>query len=98
MLHGNRVVLCHGRIGGRLVTSSYSHLDRVRDDLHPGTHVVGGELIGWAGNSGTSRAYGASTRSHLHFEVQIDGRPLGHGLSPTEAGALYEALFTEETP
>jgi len=92
VLHGKRVVLSHGLVGGRLLTTSYSHLGEIRSDLSPGLRIEKGEVIAKVGNSGTSHA-GDDGWGELHFEIEVDGLPLGLGLSPREAGALYRAAF-----
>jgi len=97
VLHGKRVVLCHGVVDGRLLTTSYSHLEGIREDFAPGMRVEAGEVIAAAGNTGTSHAYGGDGWAELHFEIRLDGEPLGLGLSPREAGALYRAAFAEVT-
>ena len=96
VLHGRRVVLCHGIRGGKLLTTSYSHLECVRPDLRPGDRVEQGEVIGAAGASGTSHAYHRDGWGEVHFEVRLNGEPLGDGLAPAGAGALYRSLLGEE--
>jgi murein DD-endopeptidase MepM/ murein hydrolase activator NlpD len=95
VLYGRRVVLCHGLRGGKLVTTSYAHLQQVRSDLRPGDRVKRGEPIGTAGGSGTSHAYQGGKWTELHFEIRLNGEPLGLGLAPSAAGALYRSLLTE---
>lgn len=89
VLHGRRLVLCHGTRDGSLVTTSYSHLERIDSSLKPGTVVATGQTIGWAGSSGTSHAYTRDGWGELHFEVARDGEPVGVGLPAPEAAALY---------
>ena len=96
VLHGRRIVLCHGIRGGKLLTTSYSHLERVCSDLQPGDRVEQGAVIGAAGASGTSHAYRRDGWGELHFEVRLNGEPLGHGLAPADAGALYRSLLGQE--
>lgn len=93
-LYGRRVVVCHGLCGGKLLTTSYAHLDHVRQDLSPGDRVKQGEEIGVAGASGTSHDYHPGSWAELHFEIRLNGEPLGIGLKPTEAGALYRSLLS----
>jgi len=95
-LHGRRIVLCHGIGGGKLLTTSYSHLERVRPGLRPGDRVEQGDVIGAAGASGTSHAYHRDGWGELHFEVRLNGEPLGDGLAPADAGALYRSLLGKE--
>ena len=96
MLHGKRLVLSHGTICGVLLTSSYSHAVEVHPDLFPGQAVEQGDIIGWTGSTGTSHLYASDDWSELHFELRLNGYPLGAGLSPIEAGRLYAAAFSEE--
>jgi len=93
VLHGTRIVLCHGVVDGHLLTTSYSHLERIREVLAAGTRVEAGEVIASAGNTGTSHAYANDGWAELHFEIRLDGVPIGQGLSPREAGAMYRAAF-----
>ena len=44
--------------------------------IHPGEEVVRGELIGFVGSTGRS------TGAHLHFELQIGGKPVDPITSP----------------
>jgi len=95
VLHGRRVVLCHLTARSELVTTSYSHLQRIDPTLKPGTEVLRDQVIGWVGSSGTSHAYGDSRWGELHFELRINGEPLGVGVSPGEAAALYRRYLGE---
>ncbi len=96
ILHGRRLVLYHGMFDGNLLTTSYSHAAEIRTDLVPGAWVEPGEIIAWTGASGTSHAYKADHWSELHFELRINGLPVGLGLSSNEAGALYRSALTDE--
>lgn len=96
VLHGRRIVLCHGIRGGKLLTTSYSHLERIRPDLKPGDCVDQGEVIAAAGASGTSHAYRRDGWAEVHFEVRLNGEPLGNGLAPAPAGALYRSLLGKD--
>jgi murein DD-endopeptidase MepM/ murein hydrolase activator NlpD len=71
------------------VTTSYSHLQRIDPALEPGVEVHRDQVIGWAGNSGTSHAYGQDGWGELHFELRINGEPVGIGMPAGEAAALY---------
>jgi len=54
----------------------YGHLMAFAPGIHPGEQVVRGELIGFVGSTGRS------TGAHLHFELQIDGKPVDPIASP----------------
>ena len=54
----------------------YGHLMAFAPGIHPGEEVVRGELIGFVGSTGRS------TGAHLHFELQIDGKPVDPITSP----------------
>lgn len=95
-LHGRRITINLGVRDGHLLTASYSHLDSIRADLKPGMQVHEGDEIGTSGASGTSHAYRRDGWGEVHFELRIDGRPLGLGLPPSEAGELYREAFGEE--
>ena len=95
VLHGKRVVVCTVLAKGALLTTSYSHLGRIRRELVPGSGVARGEVIAWTGKSGTSHEGQGGTWSELHFEARVDGVPLGVDLPPTEAGDLYRAVLGE---
>ena len=64
--YGNWIRIEHG---GKLATV-YGHLSAFAPGIEPGEAVVRGELIGFVGSTGRS------TGAHLHFELQIDGRPV----------------------
>lgn len=62
---GNKIVLSHGMINGRLVTTSYHHLQGFA--LPVGAQVSAGTTVGYVGTTGSS------TGCHLHFETHEDG-------------------------
>ena len=98
VLHGKRVVLCHGTLGGELTTTGYSHLEKVEASLRPGSEVDAGQVLGWAGNSGTGHAYERGTWAELHFELRRNGVPVGMGLPPQKIVALYRDYLRREAP
>lgn len=62
---GNKLILSHGIHNGKLMTSSYHHLEGFA--LPVGAQVAAGETVGYVGTTGSS------TGCHLHFEIQEDG-------------------------
>ncbi|WP_019137733.1 M23 family metallopeptidase [Cellulomonas massiliensis] len=63
--YGNQVMVDHGLYRGNGLQSSYNHLTRWV--VQAGQHVKVGQLLGYAGNTGTSGG------CHLHFEVYVNG-------------------------
>ena len=89
-LRGRQVWIDHG---DGLVTR-YVHLSGIPHDVVTGTKVLRGQVIGYAGNSGTSEeAEGGQRGTHLHFEVVLDGHYLGEGLSLLETRWLLQRLL-----
>jgi murein DD-endopeptidase MepM/ murein hydrolase activator NlpD len=66
--YGNYTCIYHGRYQGKGFATCYAHQSEIL--VHVGQEVYQGELIGRVGSSG------ASTGSHLHFEVRLDGTPV----------------------
>lgn len=64
--YGNWIRLEHG---GKLA-SVYGHLSAFATGLQPGMMVSRGDVIGYVGSTGRS------TGVHLHFELQVDGKPV----------------------
>ena len=64
--YGNRLMIDHGYIGGRYVTTGYNHA--IRYTVSVGERVRKGEVIGYVGSTGYS------TGCHLHLMVWLDGR------------------------
>jgi hypothetical protein len=92
-LLGRQIRIDHG--AG--VESWYGHLSAVEIDIAQGDWIEQGEVVGSVGVSGTSAgAYGTQDGVHLHFEVWINGRYLGQGLSLYETMRLWHALFSNE--
>ena len=65
--YGNRLILDHGMVDGRYVTTGYNHA--LRYTVSVGQRVSKGQVIGYVGTTGLS------TGCHLHFEVRRDGVP-----------------------
>jgi murein DD-endopeptidase MepM/ murein hydrolase activator NlpD len=64
--YGNRLMIDHGYVDGRYVTTGYNHA--ISYTVHVGEHVHAGEIIGYVGTTGFS------TGCHLHLMVWLDGR------------------------
>lgn len=83
--HGNGVVTC------------YNHLDKIFDQVKPGTRIRRGEAIGLAGNSGLQgESLENNSGVHLHFEVWVDGEFLGNGLPLPQVKWLFHRLFAAQ--
>jgi murein DD-endopeptidase MepM/ murein hydrolase activator NlpD len=63
--YGNRLLVDHGVVDGRFVTTAYNHATRYT--VGAGDHVSKGEVIGYVGSTGYS------TGCHLHLMVYLDG-------------------------
>jgi murein DD-endopeptidase MepM/ murein hydrolase activator NlpD len=61
--YGNALLLAHG---GN-VSTLYGHMSRFARNLHVGTHVQQGEVIGYVGMTGLA------TGPHLHYEFLMNG-------------------------
>ncbi len=79
--------------GNGLITK-YAHLLAANGDLRVGNTVKQGETIGYIGVSGTGENLpGRARYPHLHFEIWLDGKYLGYGLTPAETISLFEDIF-----
>src|SRR5215211_7608523 len=65
--YGNMVTLRHA--GG--ITTRYAHLASIDRKIRPGAVVAIGQRLGVEGSTGE-----ATTGLHLHFQVEIDGKPV----------------------
>jgi murein DD-endopeptidase MepM/ murein hydrolase activator NlpD len=63
--YGNRLMIDHGYIGGRYLTTGYNHASRYV--VRVGQRVQKGQIIGYVGTTGFS------TGCHLHLMVWING-------------------------
>jgi len=61
--YGNALVIAHG---GE-VSTLYGHMSRFARNMHVGTHVQQGDVIGYVGMTGLA------TGPHLHYEFLING-------------------------
>jgi murein DD-endopeptidase MepM/ murein hydrolase activator NlpD len=63
--YGNRLMIDHGTVDGRFVTTGFNHASRYTVSV--GERVSKGEIIGYVGSTGYS------TGCHLHLMVWLDG-------------------------
>ena len=63
--YGNRLMIDHGNVDGRYVTTGYNHA--IRYTVSVGQHVSKGQVIGYVGTTGFS------TGCHLHLMIWLDG-------------------------
>ena len=66
--YGTLVVVSHGTVGGRDLSTAYAHLSVMT--VREGQTVARGDRIGSIGDEGNSAG------PHLHFEVRRDGEPV----------------------
>ncbi len=79
---------------GNGLMTRYAHLDSVKVGLAEGTYVSRGDVIGGVGVSGTGQNLPRRVKHpHLHFEIWLDGKYLGSGLTPAETIGLFEDIF-----
>ncbi|CAI9410924.1 M23 family metallopeptidase [Aestuariimicrobium sp. T2.26MG-19.2B] len=64
--YGNRLMIDHGLVNGRYVTTGYNHA--IRYTVGVGQHVSQGQIIGYVGSTGYS------TGCHLHLMVWVNGQ------------------------
>jgi len=90
LLRGCQVWIDHG---GGMVTR-YAHLSRINPALKKGQTISRGETLGYVGVSGTGQNLpGRAKYPHLHFEIWLDGKYLGWGLTPSETMGVFEDIF-----
>lgn len=65
--YGKVVILDHGTVNGRPITTLYAHMSSIR--ARQGQFVNKGEVVGYEGTTGYS------TGPHCHFEVRVNGKP-----------------------
>jgi len=77
-LRGRQVWIDHGHG----IITRYVHLSGIGAEIIEGKVVRAGDIVGFVGNSGTEAAVnGTRSGAHLHFELRIDGRYFGEGMS-----------------
>jgi len=79
---------------GNGLSSHYVHLARIAEGIDVGNRVRRGQVIGFAGNSGTEDgAAGNRSGVHLHLEIYLNGHYLGKWLTLWETRQLLQRLF-----
>lgn len=93
LLRGRQVWVLHG--DG--ILARYVHLSSVAAGLQPGTRVEAGQILGTAGNSGTSDEVAGRRNAgvHLHLDVLIAGENPWLRLSPAQQRAVWSAVMTD---
>ena len=72
----------------------YVHLSGIAAEITEGKKVRAGDLIGYVGNSGTEPGVmGTRDGAHLHFELRIDDRYFGEGMSYAEIREEGNRIF-----
>ena len=89
-LRGKQVWIDHGHE----IVSRYVHLSGIASEIVEGKRVRAGDIIGFVGNSGTESAVnGGRSGAHLHFELRIDNRYFGEGMSRDEIREIGNRLL-----
>jgi murein DD-endopeptidase MepM/ murein hydrolase activator NlpD len=90
LLRGCQVWIDHG---SNMITR-YAHLNKINSKIKVGQTVKRGDLLGFVGVSGTGQNLpGKAKYPHLHFEIWLDGKYLGYGLTPAETVGIFENIF-----
>ena len=90
LFRGCQVWIDHG---DNMITR-YAHLNKINPKIRLGQTVKAGDLIGFVGVSGTGQNLpGRAKYPHLHFEIWLDGKYLGYGLTPAETVGIFEDVF-----
>jgi len=72
--YGNVVVINHGQLDGKTMSSKYGHLQSFVVNVND--KVSQGQVIGYSGGQPGVASSGASTGPHLHFEIRENGNPV----------------------
>ena len=87
-VYGNIVTLRHS--GG--IRTRYGHLASIDPEIQPGATVTIGQKLGVEGSTGTS------TGLHLHFQVEINGRPVDPVPFMADRGAPLDGTAVAPNP
>jgi len=81
---------------GHGIVTRYAHLSKVNPSLRVNQNVSRGDLLGYVGVSGTGENLpGRAKYPHLHFEIRVNDKYLGWGLTPQETLNLYQDIFAK---
>jgi murein DD-endopeptidase MepM/ murein hydrolase activator NlpD len=86
--YGNAILLLHGSS----VSTLYGHMSRFAKNIHVGSHVSQGDVIGYVGMTGLA------TGPHLHYEYLMNGVHMNPqtvhlaGAEPLRAAAMSQFL------
>lgn len=72
--YGYMIIINHGTINGKKVTSRYGHLNKWLVNMN--ASVTKGKIIGKSGGIPGSAGAGNSRGAHLHFEIRENGSPV----------------------
>ena len=87
---GRQVWIDHGHG----VVTRYVHLSGIAADITEGKKVRAGDILGFVGNSGTEAGVnGTRGSAHLHFELRVDDRYFGEGMSFDDIREAGNRLF-----
>ena len=90
LLRGRQVWIDHG-YG---VVTRYAHLSAISPEITQGVQVEAGDVIAFVGNSGMDSATkGSRSGAHLHFEMRIDDRYFGEGMTAEAIRAEGSRIF-----
>jgi len=83
------------------VITVYAHLSEISEDVFPGAIINRGQVIGKAGNTGTSSgALNNGKGSHLHWEMHFDNNTdryyLGQNIPNPSLYLNLKKIFVKE--
>jgi len=103
ILLGKAVVIDHGYsvVDEFRVITVYAHLSEISEDVFPGAIIKRGQVIGKAGNTGTSSgALNNGKGSHLHWEMHFDNNTdryyLGQNIPNPSLYLNLKKIFVKE--